>query len=80
MVFGSYANERFAEARRLELFDQHSVLANIVSTDVGGKRYLRLMTPAMEEAEARVLMTGMAEQGVAVWYLEEVEKLLNVQL
>ena len=80
VVFGSYANERFAEARRLELFDQHSVLANIVSADVDGKRYLRLMTPAMEEAEARVLMTRMAEQGVAVWYLEEVEKLQGEQV
>ena len=80
VVFGSYTQPQYAQDATRKVQSELGVDAQLVAVSVNGRNYLRVISPLMDEYEARALVQKAKRAGiVGPWYLSA-ERLATQQV
>lgn len=70
VVFGSYTQPQYANDATRKIQSELGVNATLVAVSVNGRNYLRVISPLMDEYDARALIQKAKDTGfVGPWYL-----------
>ena len=70
VVFGSWQNAHYAQAAKGKVGAVLGVELAVVEVTLDGRRFHRLVSPAMDEAQARALAARAERSGLTAWFLD----------
>lgn len=71
VVFGSWVTPELAVRAQTTLWDQHGIDTRVVTVEVRGRTYRRVVSPPMRRTAADVMIERVKASGWSAWWLSE---------
>ena len=71
VVFGSWVTPELAVRAQAALWDQHAIDTRVVTVDVRGRTYRRVVSPPIDRAAGDAMIEALRSSGWSAWWLAE---------